>query len=134
MSRSQRSEVGGQWSEVGQPGTRNPKPETRNPEPGTLSSELLTVKIRYKEPDGSVSQRLEFPLTDRGTTWADASDDFKFAASVASFGMILRESPYKGTATLASVAEWARQGLGSDTGGQRNEFLGLVSRAQAIVQ
>ena len=107
---------------------------TRNPEPGTLASELLTVKIRYKEPDGSVSQRLEFPLTDRGTTWADASDDFKFAASVAGFGMILRESPYKGTATLASVAEWARQGLGSDAGGQRNEFLGLVSRAQTMVQ
>ena len=103
-------------------------------EPGTLSSELLTVKIRYKEPDGSVSQRLEFPLTDRGTTWADASDDFKFAASVASFGMILRESPYKGTATLAAVTEWARQGLGNDAGGQRNEFLGLVSRAQTVVQ
>jgi Ca-activated chloride channel family protein len=114
--------------------TRNPELGTRNSEPGTLSSELLTVKIRYKEPDGSVSRRLEFPLTDRGTTWADASDDFKFAASVASFGMILRESPYKGTATLAAVAEWARQGLGSDAGGQRNEFLGLVSRAQTIVQ
>jgi Ca-activated chloride channel family protein len=99
-----------------------------------LSSELLTVKVRYKAPDGSMSQRLEFPLTDRGTTWADASDDFKFAASVAGFGMILRESPYKGTATLASVAEWARQGLGSDAGGQRNEFLGLVSRAQTVVQ
>ena len=114
--------------------SENPKPETRNSELGALSQELLTVKIRYKEPDGSVSQRLEFPLTDRGTTWADASDDFKFAASVASFGMILRESPYKGTATLASVAGWARQGLGSDAGGQRNEFLGLVSRAQTIVQ
>ena len=114
--------------------TENPELDSRNPEPGTLSSELLTVKVRYKEPGGSVSQRLEFPLTDRGTTWADASDDFKFAASVASFGMILRESPYKGTATLAAVAEWARQGLGSDAGGQRNEFLGLVSRAQTIVQ
>ena len=114
--------------------TRNPELETLNPEPGTLSSELLTVKVRYKEPGGSVSQRLEFPLTDRGTTWAEASDDFKFAASVASFGMILRESPYKGTATLAAVAEWARQGLGSDAGGQRNEFLGLVQRAQTIVQ
>ena len=130
----QRSEVGGQWSEVGQPGTRNPEPGTRDQEPGTLSSELLTVKVRYKAPDGSMSQRLEFPLTDRGTTWADASDDFKFAASVAGFGMILRESPYKGTATLAAVAEWARQGLGSDAGGQRNEFLGLVSRAQTVVQ
>jgi Ca-activated chloride channel family protein len=132
---------GGQKSENPKPGTRNselgvlnPELGTRNSEPGTLSQELLTVKIRYKEPDGSVSQRLEFPLTDRGTTWADASDDFKFAASVASFGMILRGSPYKGTATLASVTEWARQGLGNDTGGQRNEFLGLVSRAQIVVQ
>ena len=125
---------GGQKSGNSEPGTRNPELDSRNPEPGTLSSELLTVKVRYKEPGGSVSQRLEFPLTDRGTTWADASDDFKFAASVAGFGMILRESPYKGTATLAAVAEWARQGLGSDAGGQRNDFLGLVSRAQTIVQ
>ena len=111
-----------------------PEPRIQNSKPGTLSSELLTVKVRYKEPDGSVSQRLEFPLTDRGTTWADASDDFKFAASVAGFGMILRESPYKGTATLAAVAEWAQQGLGSDAGGQRNEFLGLVKRAETMMQ
>jgi Ca-activated chloride channel family protein len=129
--KSENPELGTRNPELG---TGNPEPGTRNPEPGTLSEELLTVKIRYKEPAGSVSQRLEFPLTDRGTTWADASDDFKFAASVASFGMILRESPYKGTATLASVAEWARQGLGNDAGGQRNEFLGLVSRAQTMVQ
>jgi secreted protein with Ig-like and vWFA domain/anti-sigma factor RsiW len=129
-----RADSGAQKSGNSKPGTRNPELDSQNPEPGTMSSELLTVKIRYKEPDGSVSQRLEFPLTDRGTTWVDASDDFKFAASVASFGMILRESPYKGTATLAAVAEWARQGLGSDVGGQRNEFLGLVSRAQTIVQ
>ena len=125
---------GGRMADSGGQKSGNSERGTRNPEPGTLASELLTVKIRYKEPDGSVSQRLEFPLTDRGTTWADASDDFKFAASVAGFGMILRESPYKGTATLASVAEWARQGLGSDAGGQRNEFLGLVSRAQTMVQ
>jgi Ca-activated chloride channel family protein len=128
--------VDGGWRTADSGGQKSGNSElgTRNPEPGTLNSELLTVKVRYKERDGSVSQRLEFPLTDRGTTWADASDDFKFAASVASFGMILRESPYKGTATLAAVAEWARQGLGSDVGGQRNEFLGLVSRAQTIVQ
>jgi Ca-activated chloride channel family protein len=125
---------GGRTTDGGRQKSENPKPGTRNAELGALSQELLTVKIRYKEPAGSVSQRLEFPLTDRGTTWADASDDFKFAASVASFGMILRESPYKGAATLASVAEWARQGLGSDIGGQRNEFLGLVGRAQTVVQ
>jgi Ca-activated chloride channel family protein len=124
----------GLTADGGRQKSENPEPGTRNPELGTVNSELLTVKVRYKAPDGSASQRLEFPLTDRGTTWAEASDDFKFAASVAGFGMILRESPYKGTATLAAVAEWARQGLGSDAGGQRNEFLGLVKRAETMVQ
>ena len=129
-----RTEGGGRRADDGGRRADDGGQTAESSKPGTLNSELLTVKIRYKEPDGSVSQRLEFPLTDRGTTWADASDDFKFAASVAGFGMILRESPYKGTATLAAVAEWARQGLGSDAGGQRNEFLGLVSRAQTVVQ
>ena len=96
------------------------------------TQELLTVKLRYKEPDGAVSQRLEFPFADRGEAWVAASEDFKFAAAVASFGMILRESPYKGAATLAKVSDWAHQGIGGDVGGYRSEFLGLVKRAELL--
>ena len=97
-------------------------------------AELLTVKIRYKQPAGEVSNELEFPLRDGGAKFADASQDFKFAASVAAFGMILRESPHKGAATLGDVLAWAQAGTGSDEGGHRAEFLGLVERARALPQ
>ena len=95
---------------------------------------MLTVKIRYKEPASDVSTPLEFPLRDTGARFEDASADFKFAAAVAGFGMALRDSPYKGALTLAEVSAWGRAGLGDDAGGYRQEFLGLVKQAEALVQ
>jgi Ca-activated chloride channel family protein len=103
-------------------------------EQGSLSAELLTVKIRYKEPAGDVSTKLEFPLVDTGTQFADASADFKFAAAVAGFGMTLRDSPHKGQLTLAEVLEWGRAGLGQDVGGYRAEFLTLVEAADRLLR
>jgi Ca-activated chloride channel family protein len=103
-------------------------------EQGGLSKELLTVKIRYKEPAGDVSTKLEFPLVDAGTRFADASGDFKFAAAVAGFGMTLRKSPHKGQLTLTDVLEWGRAGLGQDVGGYRAEFLTLVEAADVLVR
>jgi len=97
-------------------------------------AEMLTVKIRYKEPASDVSSKLEFPLRDTGAQFEDASTDFKFAAAVAGFGMALRDSPHKGSLTLAEVAAWGQSGLGSDTGGYRNEFLSLVKQAEALAQ
>jgi Ca-activated chloride channel family protein len=107
------------------PGAKRQRPD---------SQEMLTVKVRYKEPAGDVSSRLEFPLRDPGTRFEDASPDFKFAAAVAAFGMALRESPDRGQLSLADVASWGRAGLGSDPGGYRGEFLSLVERAQKLVQ
>ena len=100
----------------------------------SASSELLTVSIRYKEPAAEESQRLEFPLRDTGARFEQASEDFKFAASVASFGMLLRDSPHQGTVTLTDISAWARAGVGSDAGGYRSEFLGLVERSRSLVQ
>jgi len=102
--------------------------------PSNSERELLTLKVRYKEPDGDVSRKLEFPLVDRGERFADASDDFQFAAAVAGFGMILRDSPHKGSATYASVTAWAQHGLAADPGGYRAGFVGLVHRAEMLVQ
>jgi Ca-activated chloride channel family protein len=94
------------------------------------SNETLTVKIRYKEPSGNDSKLLSFPLVDREQTFERASADFRFAAAVASFGMILRDSPYKGTATIGSVLNIAEDSLGADRSGYRREFLQLVQRAR----
>lgn len=98
------------------------------------NAEMLTVKIRYKEPAGEVSRKLEFPLQDTGAAFSGASPDFKFAAAVAAFGMVLRDSPQKGASTLGNVIAWAREGIESDAGGYRTEFIALVERAQSVVQ
>jgi Ca-activated chloride channel family protein len=95
-------------------------------------AELLTLKIRYKLPDGDTSTKLEFPLTDHGQQFAAAPDDFKFAAAVASFGMLLRNSEYRGTASYASVLEIAEDGCSHDPHEYRAEFLQIVRRAQQL--
>jgi Ca-activated chloride channel family protein len=98
-----------------------------------IRGELLTVKIRYKEPTGDVSKKLEFPLVDSGRAFAAASGDFKFAAAVAGFGMALRAEPMKAS-LLADVAGWAEESAGDDAGGYRAEFGELVRQARALVQ
>ncbi len=99
----------------------------------TSSGEMLTVKLRYKKPDGDTSTLVEFPVADQGKSWDDASGDFKFAAAVAAWGMILRDSAYKGSATIDAVMDWARAGESTDKHGYRDQFVQLVSRAQQIM-
>ncbi len=94
--------------------------------------ELLTLKLRYKQPDGQTSRLLEFPVRDGDKAYSQASQDFKFAAAVASFGMILRQSPYQGNGTLAAVLELAEEGKGNDPHGYRGEFLELVKQARTL--
>jgi Ca-activated chloride channel family protein len=96
------------------------------------SEELFTLKLRYKEPDGETSKLMVAPITDTGRRYAQASGDFKFASAVAAFGMVLRDSPHKGTASFASVRELAQEGQGRDVEGYRAEFLKLVESAKAI--
>jgi Ca-activated chloride channel homolog len=96
------------------------------------SSELLTVKLRSKRPDGDTSVLEEVPLADRGGAFERASADLRFASAVAAFGMILRGSEEKGDATLPLVAKIATGALGPDIGGYRAEFLDLVRKAEAL--
>ncbi len=96
------------------------------------SNEMLTLRVRYKLPDSDQSTRMDIPLADRGTAFGNASSDFRFAASVASFGMILRDSPYRGTATFESILDSATASRGSDRNGYREEFLSLVRKARSL--
>ena len=64
--------------------------------------------------------------------FAQAAPDLKFAAAVAEFGMILRDSEYKGTASLGAVTAWAQQGKGEDQNGNRASFLELVRKTQGL--
>jgi Ca-activated chloride channel homolog len=74
----------------------------------------------------------EFAVKESEAKFNRASADFKFAASVAAFGMILRNSPYQGNANFVDVLNWATAGKGEDARGYRADFIRLVHRAMAI--
>ncbi len=105
---------------------------TRKATDRTNSNELLTLKLRYKKHDGHRSKKLEFPITDAGKSYAQASGDFKFASAVAEFGMLLRKSPHRGAASFDAVLELAEEGRGVDRHGYRQEFIGLVKTARGM--
>jgi Ca-activated chloride channel family protein len=93
------------------------------------SSELLTVRLRYKDPKGSTSRLLEAPVTDRT---GPASEDMRFASAVAEFAMLLRDSEHKGEASWDQVLSLARGARGKDEQGYRGEFIGMVEAARTL--
>jgi Ca-activated chloride channel family protein len=97
------------------------------------SSELLTVSFRYKRPAETESRLLSHVVKDRTTRFAKASEDFRFSAAVAEFGMILRDSPQKSEATMAHVIATARGARGEDPFGYRAEFVSLAEMAEILV-
>jgi Ca-activated chloride channel family protein len=96
------------------------------------TDELLTLKIRYKEPAADESKLLTVGAADRRAAWQQTSDNFRFAASVAAFGLLLRDSRYKGAATYENVAAVARGAATQDPHGYRAEFVSLVETAQRL--
>ena len=101
-------------------------------EPAAQSGELLTVKVRYKEPEGDTSVPIELGVVDRGAAFAAASADSRFAAAVAAFGMLLRESPHRGGATFDSVIAMAEDAGAAAGDAHRREFLALARKAKAL--
>lgn len=100
----------------------------------TGSDELMTVQLRYKQPEGNKSVLLAVPVTDSSDrSFETASVDFRFATSVAAFGMKLRDSKYIADATMQDLAGWARQSLGEDEYGYRTECLGLMRTAARLM-
>jgi len=101
------------------------------------SDELLTVALRYKAPDaGLEDEATEFAvgLRDSMKGWEDSSQDFRFAASVAGFGMQLRESEFRGMLDYDLLLELAGEGVGEDKNGLRKEFMELVKKARKITK
>jgi Ca-activated chloride channel family protein len=90
------------------------------------SFEYLTIKLRYKKPDGNKSMLLEKPVMGYISQLEDASDNLKFAAAISEFGMILRNSEFKGSATLESASLLAKAGRGEDEDGYRSELIRLI--------
>lgn len=96
------------------------------------SNELMTVKLRYKEPAQNESKLVRVSLTDSKAGLGAASENFKFASAVAAFGMLLRDSRYKAEASYNKVLELARSSAGADPQGYRTEFIQLVETARLL--
>ncbi|UOQ73220.1 vWA domain-containing protein [Hymenobacter cellulosilyticus] len=96
------------------------------------SAELLTVKLRYQEPQGSASHLLTLPVRNSSTAIEQASDNFRLAVAVAEFGLLLRQSEHRGQASYRAALGRAQSVRGRDADGSRREFVELVQRAAEL--
>lgn len=96
------------------------------------SGELLTLALRYKQPDSNESERIDFTVPSESKSFSTASGEFKFAASVAAFGMLLRGSEHRGNATPQWIQQTASESIGKDASGYRAEFIDLVRRFSSV--
>ena len=94
------------------------------------SNELVNVKLRYKEPTGSTSQLILKPVMDSKVAFAQSSNNFRFSSAVAGFGMLLRDSKFKGDISYQAVIDIAKHAKGKDLEGYRSEFVQLVEKAE----
>lgn len=103
-------------------------------EPGAIanSGDWMRLKLRYKQPNGTDSQLLEHPLAQPVATLAETSDNFRFAAAVAEFGLLLRQSPHRGNSSWPQAIALAQGAQGADLHGYRQEFIRLLRIAQEL--
>lgn len=104
-----------------------------------LINELVGVTVAYRKPDSlfGMVRHANFRVVDAEKRFDQASTDFRFAAAVAEYGMILRNSPHRGNSSLGDVLAWASAGAASnadDPRGLRNDFVSLVRRTQALMR
>jgi Ca-activated chloride channel family protein len=92
--------------------------------------EIMTIKFRYKKPDGAVSKLIVHPLVDKNTSLKNTSDNFRWATAVAAFGMILRESEYVNDYSCRDVYNLASSARGLDENGYRIEFINMVKSVE----
>ncbi len=96
------------------------------------SGELLTIKFRYKKPDEDKSRLLTYTVPDKKIGLNSTSENFRFASAVAEWGLILRSSKFKGSASEGQVIDLANSALGSDPDGYRHEFVKLVKLSKGL--
>ncbi len=99
---------------------------------GNSSAEMLTIKFRYKEPDGNTSKMSQVTVMDKPVELSSASTDMRFAAAVAEIGMLLRDSEFKQGARYDDAIKLARSGKGTDHEGYRAEFIKLAESAKLL--
>jgi len=102
------------------------------PAPGASLGKIAQLRLRYKAPQGRTSDLISANIVDEGRSAWDASDDLKFAASVAEFALLLRDSPNKGTSNWTDALGLAKVSRGVDLEGYRGEFVKLIETARDL--
>jgi Ca-activated chloride channel homolog len=110
----------------------NLKYQTKAAATGANANELMTVKVRYKAPDGDKSKLLSQPIKAEKVELAKTSNDFRWSAAVAGFGMMLREAKDRGNLSWAAVQALAEGAKGTDAEGYRTQMIELVKRAARL--
>ncbi len=105
---------------------------TVRPNTSNKTSEMMTIKFRYKKPDEDVSKLIEHAVLDNGVKLERTSENFRFASAVAEFGMVLRNSEFKQESSYDKAIRRARTAIGKDEEGYRAEFVKLVRNARTI--
>ena len=113
-------------------------PELRYQQPvaepnGDHADELLTVRLRYKLPDGQHGTEFTQVVHNSPARFEQVSPNLRFATSVATFGMILRDSDYAPTVTWNEIRTWAQQSIGNDERGYRTEFVNMINQAEKLI-
>jgi len=111
---------------------RQPAPIISAKNKVAYNDERVTIKLRYKEPDGTQSKLLTEIVKSGPVIFDQSSNNLRFAAAVASFGLVLRASSFKGTANFDQALGMAKSALGVDKEGYRREFIQLVEKAQLL--
>jgi len=108
------------------------KYQDRQPADRKYPDEVVTIKLRYKEPDGNKSKLFDAIVKDSPVKISQASDNLKFASAVASFGMLLRGSEYMGDTSVEKILNLAQQSKGTDPEGYRTELIQLVKTVRDL--
>ena len=98
------------------------------------TDEIMTIKLRYKKPDEDVSKLITHPVMDNHTAVENTSNNFRFSAAVAEFGLMLRSSEYKQQSSYSQVVSLAKGAKGTDDNGYRAEFIRLVQAATSLAK
>ncbi|MBZ4191276.1 vWA domain-containing protein [Niabella beijingensis] len=98
----------------------------------SATDEMFTVKLRYKDVDATRSKLITVPVADRAAGIDETSDNFRFAAAVAEFGLLLRNSGFKQNSSYKEVLALASGATGRDKNGYRGEFITLVKKSAAL--
>jgi len=108
------------------------KYQTIRTNPKETGQEVATVKCRYKEPEGKKSRQIVHTILETDLSPEETTDKYCFSASVAMFGMLLRDSEYKGNSSYQKVISLASSGKGKDENGYRSEFIRLVKSMESF--